>query len=159
MNVKNLTNPVARMMGLTAVVALAWAATVAGSNAHARGQVHSENQAKDLYFSIGVTGPGVAIGASNLPPPPVYYAPPPVYYSPPPVVYSPPPVYYRPPPQVVYRPPVVVYEPYPYPSSVRRPHHHHHHDNRRWDDDDHRGGRNGWRDDPIPRSHNRRSVD
>lgn len=129
---------VTRVLGAVAVVALAWAASVAGSNAHARGDA----QAKDLYFSVGVTSPGMSIGVGNLPPPPVIYAPPPpVYYRPPQVTYVPAPV-------VVQRPPVVVYEPYPEWRPPRRGldnhrHHHHHHDNRRWDDDD-----DGYRDGP-----------
>jgi hypothetical protein len=48
----------------------------------------------DVYWSVGVGAPGLAVGVGNAAP--VYYAPPPVYYAPPPpVVYAPPPVYYR----------------------------------------------------------------
>ena len=43
----------------------------------------------DVYWSVGVGAPGVALGVGNAAP--VYYAPqPPVYYAPPPVVYAPP---------------------------------------------------------------------
>lgn len=60
----------------------------------------------DVYWSVGVGVPGVAVGVGNAAP--VYYAPPaPVYYAPPPVVYAPQPVYRAPRP-VYYAPPVVV---------------------------------------------------
>ena len=58
-------------------------------------------QARDVYWSVGVGAPGVAVGVGNAPPvvyaPPVYYEPPPVYVRPRPVYYGPPPVYYGPP--------------------------------------------------------------
>ena len=58
-----------------------------------------------IYWSIGVSpAPGVAVGASNLPPP-VVYAPQRVVYTPPPVVYAP--------PRVVYASPVYVMQPAP----------------------------------------------
>ncbi|WP_406625586.1 hypothetical protein [Acidovorax sp. SDU_ACID1] len=86
----------------------------------------------DVYWSVGVGAPGLAVGVGNAAP--VYYAPPPVYYAPPPpVVYAPPvyrtprPVYYAPP--VVYAPPPVYY---------RGPGHRH------WRGHDHRGPRH-WR--------------
>ncbi len=64
-------------------------------------------QARDVYWSVGVNSPGVAVGVGNAPyypPQPVYVAPPPpVYYAPRPVYYAPQPVYYGP-PAVVYRP-------------------------------------------------------
>src|SRR5574343_11503 len=88
-------------------------------------------QARDVYWSVGVNSPGVAVGVSNggypayVAPAPVYYVPPPprpVYYAPPP----PPPVYYTPPAPVYYAPPPGYY--------YRRHHHHHHHrDYDRWD--------------------------
>jgi hypothetical protein len=75
--------------------------------------------ADKLYWSIGISSPGVSTTVSNARPI-VHYAPPPVVYYPaasvvvhPPVVYQAPPVFYRP-PQVVYQPaPVVVY-PHPH---------------------------------------------
>ncbi|GAA6141951.1 hypothetical protein [Hydrogenophaga sp. 5NK40-0174] len=141
-----------RVLAATVVVVGAWGASAAGTEAHARG---GEHHGKDLYFSIGVTGPGVAIGASNMPPAVVYPAPP-VVYPAPAVVY--------PAPQVVYQPPRVVYEPAPYyrvhrPQRAHRHHGHRHHGHRhhrghrdwsdgrghdhdRWDDDrGHRGHR------------------
>ena len=86
----------------------------------------------DVYWSVGVGAPGVAMGVGNAAP--MYYAPPPpVYYAPPPEVYVPPrPVYYAPPPPVYYR---------------GHDHHwrgHHHHDRHRGHDG-HRGHR-GHRD-------------
>ena len=52
----------------------------------------------DVYWSVGVGSPGVAIGVGNLPPP-VYVAPQPVYVAPPPAYYAPPHVVYRPAPR------------------------------------------------------------
>lgn len=72
----------------------------------------------DVFWSVGVGSPGVAIGVGNLPPPvyvapqPVYVAPPPVYVQPRPVYVQPRPVYYGPPP-AHYAPPRVVYRPGP----------------------------------------------
>ena len=52
-------------------------------------------QARDVYWSVGVNSPGVAVGVSNGGYP-VYVAPAPVYVPPRPVYYAPPPpVYYR----------------------------------------------------------------
>lgn len=83
----------------------------------------------DVYWSVGVGAPGVAVGVGNAAP--VYYAPPaPVYYAPPaPVYYAPPrPVYYAP-PAVMYAPPQQLYY-----GGHRHRHHHHHHDrgHRNW---------------------------
>ncbi|HQQ70923.1 MAG TPA: hypothetical protein PLL92_11515 [Alicycliphilus sp.] len=83
----------------------------------------------DVYWSVGVGAPGVAVGVGNAAP--VYYAPPPpVYYAPPPVVYAPPrPVYYAPPRPVYYAPPVVYAPPPPmgyYGGGWGYRHHHHH---------------------------------
>jgi hypothetical protein len=138
----------ARGLAMLALVAGAWALTVAASSAHARG---------DVYWSVGVNGPGVTIGASNAPvvvasPPGYYYDPRPVVVHPAPVYVQRPPVVYAPP--VVYGPPVV-YAPRPVVIGGRgywdddrgrgywRGHRHghgHRHD-RDWDDDrrgDHR---------------------
>jgi hypothetical protein len=65
---------------------------VAGQAAHARG---------DVYWSVGVNSPGVALGVSNAPPvvvaaAPMYYAPAPVYVAPAPRYYGPRPIYVTP---------------------------------------------------------------
>ena len=92
----------------------------------------------DVYWSVGVGAPGLAVGVGNAAP--VYYAPPPVYYAPPPpVVYAPPvyrtprPVYYAPPapvyyePRPIYRPaPVYVAPGYGYYGGGPRWHGHGH---------------------------------
>ena len=99
----------------------------------------------DVYWSVGVGSPGVAVGVGNVPPvyvvapQPVYVAPQPVYVAPQPVyvaprhVYGPPPAYYAP-PRVVYRPAPYYYGP---PGYYKR-HKHHRHDRQRfrshWDD-------------------------
>lgn len=99
----------------------------------------------NVYWSIGVTSPGVAVGASNAypvyaAPAPVYAAPAPVYVQPRPVyvqpqpAYGPPPVYYNYGEPVVVRPPVVVAPPlpaYPIGWAPRGRFHHHHHHHRR----------------------------
>ena len=101
------TSAWARGLAAVSLVAGAWALSTAASQAHAR----------DVYWSVGVNGPGVSIGASNAPvvvhQPPVYYQPPAYYYAPPPVVVQPAPVYYQRPPAVVYGPPVVYAPPRP----------------------------------------------
>jgi hypothetical protein len=56
--------------------------------------------AGDVYWSIGVQGPGVSTHVSNARPVVVYPAPH-VVYAPPPVVYAPRPVYVQPAPVVV----------------------------------------------------------
>ncbi|MCW5653500.1 hypothetical protein [Hydrogenophaga sp.] len=95
------TSAWARGLSIAALAAGAWALSTVGSQAHAR---------SDVYWSIGVNSPGVAVGVSNAPP--VYYAPPPVYVAPRPVYVAPRPVYYAPPP-VYYAPPPVYYAPRP----------------------------------------------
>ena len=74
----------------------------------------------DVYWSVGVGSPGVALGVGNVPPvyvapQPVYVAPQPVYVAPQPVYVRPRPVYVAPPayyaPRVVYRPAPVYYGP------------------------------------------------
>ena len=88
----------------------------------------------DVYWSLGVGGPGVAVGVGNAPyyaPQPVYVAPPPVYVRPRPDYMAPEPYYYAPRP--VYR---------PAPGYYYRGHGHHHrhdkwrhrHRDRDWDD-------------------------
>lgn len=90
--------------------------------------------ANGVYWSIGISSPGVSTTVSNArpivyvaPPPVVYYpAPPvvvhpPVVYHAPPVMYQAPPVMYQAPP-VIYGPPRVIYQPapvvvYPHPRG------------------------------------------
>ena len=93
-------------------------------------------QARDnVYWSLGVGAPGVALGVGNAPP--VVYAPPPVYVAPPPVYVPPRPVYMAPPP--AYYAPPVVYRPAPgYYYGPRGEHgrsgwHRRHHHDRDWD--------------------------
>ena len=96
-------------------------------------------QARDVYWSVGVGSPGVAVGVGNVPP--AYYGPAPVYVQPAPVYVAPPPVYVRPrpvyveqpyyaPPRVVYRPAPVYYGPPGHWHKKPRKHHRH----RGWDD-------------------------
>ena len=76
------------------------ARTFAAAGLVALAAVGTAAQARDnVYWSLGVASPGVAIGVGNVAPvyvapPPVYVAPPPVYYAPRPVVVAPAPVYY-----------------------------------------------------------------
>lgn len=93
--------------------------------------------ADKVYWSIGISSPGVSTTVSNARPI-VHYAPPPVvYYPPAPVVVHPPVVYQAPP--VVYHPPRVVYH-QPAPVVVY-PHPHGH-----WKERKHgrRNHRKGW---------------
>lgn len=71
-------------------------------------------QARDnVYWSLGVGAPGVALGVGNAPPV-VYAPPPPVYVAPPrPVYVAPPPAYFAPPPPAYFAPPPVAYRPAP----------------------------------------------
>ena len=136
----------ARSLAVVSLVAGAWA--LSAGAAHARG---------DVYWSVGVNGPGVTIGASNAPA--VVYQPPGYYYEPRPVVVQPAPVYYqRPPviygPPVIYAPPAVI-GPRPIVFGGRGPGYwdgdrghghwrgdrHGHRNDRDWDDDRRGGGR------------------
>jgi hypothetical protein len=92
------TSPLARGLALVSLAAGAWALSAGMSQAHAR----------DVYWSVGVNGPGVTIGASNAP---VVVHQPPSYYYPQPVVVHQPPHYYRPRPVVVHQPPPYYYAP------------------------------------------------
>ncbi|XAH22224.1 hypothetical protein AAFF27_19700 [Xylophilus sp. GW821-FHT01B05] len=87
---------------------LALGAAVLAASLGTVGVAHAGNVA----WSVGVSVPGVAIGATApgyyAPPPPVYYNPAPVYYNPAPVYVAPRPVYYAPPP-VYYAPRPVYY--------------------------------------------------
>lgn len=95
------TSALSRGLAALGLAAGVWALSVAATPAQAR---------SDVYWSVGVNGPGVSIGASNAPvvvhQPPVYYAPPAYYHAPRPVYYEPRPVYHAPRP-VVIAPPVV----------------------------------------------------
>ncbi|MGH8857141.1 MAG: hypothetical protein ACREXG_03820 [Polaromonas sp.] len=74
-------------------------------------------QARDnVYWSVGVGSPGVALNVGNALP--VYVQPQPVYVQPAPVYYQPAPVYYQPP---VYVRPAPVYV-VPQPVYYGRPH-------------------------------------
>lgn len=99
-------------------------------------------QARDVYWSVGVNSPGVALGVSNggypyVAPAPMYVAPQPVYYQ------APPPVYYAPPRPVYYAPPVVVGAPV-YGGYYRGGGHRHWRGDEGWRGDGWRGER-GWR--------------
>lgn len=103
-----------------AALALSLAALAGTGAAHARG---------DVYWSVGVNSPGVALGVASAPP--VYVAPAPVYVAPAPVYvaparpsyYGPPPAYHAPRPVYRVEQPVVVVPGYGY----RHGHHHHGH--------------------------------
>lgn len=123
------TSPLARSLALVSLAAGAWALTAGMSQAHAR----------DVFWSVGVNGPGVTIGASNAPV--VVHQPPSYYYQQPVVVHQPPPVYYRPRPVVIQQPPayyypqqVVVQSGYAYPPRWRE---HPGRGHGRWDHDRH----------------------
>lgn len=92
-------------------------------------------QARDVYWSVGVNSPGIAVGVANGFP--MYAAPAPVYYAPPPVYMPPPrPVYYAPARPVYYAPPVYMGAPpaYYYRDGGRRHHRHDRDGDRgRWD--------------------------
>lgn len=134
----------ARGLTLLGLAAGAWVATAAWNPAHAG----------DVYWSVGVNGPGVVVGASNAPT--VVYRPPAYYYPPGPVVVAPGYGHYHrpppPPPQVVYvqppygyAPPVVVA---PRPIVIGgRGRHDDRWDDDRWDDRHRRHHRRDWEDD------------
>lgn len=89
----------ARGLMVAALATGAWA--LSAGTAQARG-------GDDVYWSIGVNSPGVAVGVSNAPP--VVHQSYPSYTPYP--VYQPRPVYQR--PIVIQHAPVVVHQPYPY---------------------------------------------
>ena len=114
-----LTPPVARVAALVAVglAALAGAgAAQAGSN---------------VYWSVGVAGPGIQVGVVSAPPvvvqpAPVWVRPAPVMVQPAPVWVQPAPVWVQPAPVVYRAPPVVVPAPVVY-RPIRRGWVRHHH--------------------------------
>jgi hypothetical protein len=135
----------ARGVALASLAAGAWALSM--GTAHARG-----DRGSDVYWSVGVSQPGVSVGVSNMPPPPV-------------VVMQPRPVIIEQRPVLVERPVryerrvVVVREPVYYrdwddgPRWHKRHKHHwkERHGHRgyrgdRWDDDDRYERRDDWRD-------------
>lgn len=102
-------------------------------------------QASDVYWSVGVSSPGISVGVGNVVPavhvPPVYVQPAPVYVQPRPVVVHQPAYYTSKPPRYraphrVHRPsvrhakPVVHHKPPRYkprnhkPRSSKKPQHH-----------------------------------
>ncbi len=83
-------------------------AAVMSAGAWAASAVVSEAEARDnVYWSIGIQSPGVAVGVANAPP----------------VVYGPPAYYYQPRPVVVYPRPVVVAPQPIYHYDDHRPRH------------------------------------
>ena len=68
----------ARGLALVSLAAGAWG--LSAGAAHARG-------GNDVYWSIGVSQPGVSVGVSNAPPPRVVYREPVVVYQEPRVIY------------------------------------------------------------------------
>lgn len=130
------------------VYSLAAAATLGLAGLGATASAH----AGDVYWSVGVSQPGVRVGVSNAPP--VVYQPAPVVIYPQPhVVYAPPPppqVVYRPAPPVYYPQPQVVYVPQPYYTQAgwvypgyRHGWERHHGPRGGWDRRDDRGGYQG----------------
>ncbi|WP_310564495.1 hypothetical protein [Hydrogenophaga sp.] len=136
----------AKAWGLVSLAATAWALSA--------GQAQARGGQDDVYWSIGVSSPGVVVGVSNAPPPRpvVVYPQPVVVHQAAPVVihqaYPYPYPYVRP---VVVQPRPVVYRGWgPGPRwddrHDRRHWKHRHHD--RYDRDDrHDHGRDRWDDD------------
>lgn len=116
---------------------LKFSRVLAAAGALALVAVGTSAQARDVFWSVGITSPGVAVGVGNAAvyaPAPVYVAPAPVYVAPRPVYVAPQPVYVAPPAYYV-RPAPVYYTYYGdgYTHDHRhgkgrghRPHHHHH---------------------------------
>ena len=112
-------------------------------------------QARDVVWSVGVGGPGVQVGATNAPPPPivvhrpVHMHAPPVYWQPPVVMAPPQAIYYAQPQAYYYGRPQVIMAPQPvYRGWGPYRHGHGHRDRRDHDRRDFDGGRDGrdWRD-------------
>lgn len=118
------TNRTVAMAGAAAALAVA-----------ALGFAGAAEARDDVYWSVGVGTPGVAVNVGNAYP---VYTPAPVYVQPAPVYYQPAPVYVRPAPVFVqprpyyYGPPQVVY--------VQPGHRHGWHKKHDRDDDGYRGG-------------------
>ncbi len=137
----------AKALGLVSLATAAWALSA--------GQAQARGGHDDVYWSIGVNSPGVAVGVSNAPPPrPV------VVHQPAPVVihqpYPQPYPYVRP---VVVQPRPVIYQGGGYgprwdDRNDRRHWKHRHHD--RYDRDDRHGrGDDRWDDDDRGRGQRR----
>ena len=130
---------------LAGAVGVALAALAFAPSAYAR---------SDVYWSVGVGGPGVSVGVTNgypvysqprpvyVQPAPVYVQPRPVYVRPRPVYVQPRPIYVQPEP-VYYGPPVVVGPP-AYPIGWRGRGHWRHQHHERHQRHEHRDGP-GWR--------------
>ena len=101
------------LMPSLAAATLAFAALAASGTA----------SANDVYWSIGVSSPGIQVGVQNAPPvvyrPVVVYSQPQVVYQQPQLIYQQPQVVYQQ-PQVVYQQPQVVYV-RPQPVYVQPP--------------------------------------
>lgn len=122
-----LTPPAARMAALAAL----GLAALAGAGAAQAGN--------NVYWSVGVAGPGIQVGVANappivaaapvfVPPAPVFVQPAPVWVRPAPVMVQPAPVWVQPAPVVVRAPRVVVPAPVvyrPVPRGWARHHHPH----------------------------------
>lgn len=135
----------AKALGLVSLAAAGWALSA--------GQAQARGSQDDVYWSIGVSSPGVSVDVSNAPPPRavVVQPRPVVIHQPAPVVIHQPYPYVRP---VVVHPRPVVYQGYGprWDDRHERRHwrhkHHHRYDQHdrhgrgddRWDDGDRRGG-------------------
>jgi PXPV repeat (3 copies) len=102
-----------------------YATAAAGALALAALGTTTAAQAKDVFWSVGISSPGVQLGFANAPvvqhyPQPVYVAPQPVYVQPAPIYYRPAPVYVQPAP-IYYRPAPVYGIGYAVPAPVFRP--------------------------------------
>lgn len=101
-----LTPPAARM----AALATLGLAALAGAGAAQAGS--------NVYWSVGVAGPGIQVGVASAPPivaaAPVFVQPAPVWVRPAPVMVQPAPVWVQPAPVVVRGPRVVVPAPVVY---------------------------------------------
>jgi PXPV repeat (3 copies) len=90
-----------------------YATAAAGALAIAAMGATTAAQARsDVFWSVGISSPGVQLGVANAPviqhyPQPVYVQPQPVYVQPAPVYAQPAPIYYRPAP--IYVQPAPVY--------------------------------------------------
>ena len=122
----------AKALGLVSLATAAWALSA--------GQAQARGGHDDVYWSIGVSSPGVAVGVSNAPPPRpvVVHTRPVVIHQPAPVVVHQHYPYVRP---VVVHPRPVVYHGWGHGPrwDDRRHWKHRHHDRHdrhdRWDDD------------------------
>jgi PXPV repeat (3 copies) len=117
-----------------------YATAAAGALAIAALGVTTAAQAGDVFWSVGISSPGVQVGVANGPvyqyyPQPVYVQPQTVYVHPAPVYVRPAPVYVQPAP-IYYRPAPVYRAGYVVPVPVYRPgfgHGHGHGHRQGWD--------------------------